>query len=210
MSLANTGTEAGLNSKDLTYSQFLHYVSQTNFKNLWKEAQKKYPEGYQPFNLNRARRSNQRLAEGEHTQRILLSRAYNVPVISLETNSATQEASHSLSHTLQSIGVFEGPSHFLAVTKHIPHSVHQCLSLSPALLSHGSRALYVLFQMLNAVKEIQDRSLFIEGISWHQAFITDDLTLKILPNITSSLIPVESPACEKRAANLQELTMSWV
>jgi len=39
-------SDPGLETGDLSYSQFLHYVAQTNYKNLWKEAQRKFPQAY--------------------------------------------------------------------------------------------------------------------------------------------------------------------
>lgn len=202
----------GLDVKDLTYSQYLHYVSQTNFKNLWKESQKKFPEAYRPFALNRSRRTHPKNSTWQDTLRGLLARVYNCPVIFLD-NSSVLHHSPQLQNacSLQAIGIFECSSNFYVLTEHIPHSVHQCLSLSPALLSSTCiKPMFVLFQMLHAVKEMQDRSLFVEGVSWQHFFINEGLSLKVLPAVAASLISLEPIMKSKPEPSLQELTTSWV
>lgn len=212
MPTSSIHSEMGPNVKDLTYSQYLHYVSQTNFKNLWKESQKKYPEAYRPFALNRTRRTHTRNAHWQESLRTLLTRVYNCPAISLENNSVLHPPSQSpTSCVVQAVAIFECSSSFFVITEHIPHNVHQCLSLSPALLSSNSvKPLYVLFQMLHAVKEMQDRSLFVEGVSWQHFFINEHLGLKVLPAVASSLLSLEPVTPNKCDQNLQELTNSWV
>lgn len=211
MPTSNIHPDMGLDLKDLTYSQFLHYVSQTNFKNLWKEAQKKFPETYRPFLLSRTRRSQQRATDGQEVLRTLLSRIYGCPVISLENGSIIHPTNQQKNYSLKAFGIFETSSHFVVITEHIPHSVHQCLNLSPALLNPNSiKPCFILFQMLHAIKEMQDSSLFVEGVSWQQVFIGDNLTIKILPAVAQSLIPVEQVHPSKSESSLQELTVSWV
>ena len=197
--------------KDLTYSQYLHYVSQTNFKNLWKESQKKFPEAYRPFALNRSRISHPKNASWQESLCMLLTRVYSCPIISLEHGSVLHPTGQSQNCLLQAHGIFECSSNFYVITEHIPHSVHQCLSLSPALLNSNSvKPMFVLFQMLHAVKEMQDRSLFVEGVSWRHFFLNESLSLKVLPAFASSLIPLEITQKPKCEPNLQELTTSWV
>lgn len=72
--------------------------------------------------------------------------------------------------------------------------------------------MFVLFQLLHAVKELQDRSLFVEGVSWQRVFIQENLSLKVLPTVTSSLIPLNTASKEslKKEPTLEDLTMSWV
>ncbi|XP_046448529.1 WD repeat-containing protein 81-like isoform X2 [Daphnia pulex] len=211
LSTSSIHPDMGLDVKDLTYSQYLHYVSQTNFKNLWKESQKKFPEAYRPFALNRGRRSNPKNASWQESLSSLLARVFSCPIISLESGSVLHPTSQSPSCVLQAFGVFECSSNFFVITEHIPHSVHQCLSLSPSLLSSNSvKPMFLLFQMLHAVKEMQDRSLFVEGVSWQHFFINESLSLKVLPALASSLIPLEPVQPTKQEASLQELTTSWV
>ena len=217
--LSGTHSDVGPCLKDLTYSQHLHYVSQTNYKNLWKEAQKRFPEAYRPFALSRTRNQTQKSADGVETLRILLARTFRLPVISLETGSTflhQQNATKGQSEppqqtTLKALAVFESATHFIVVSEFVPHSVHRCLSLSPALLvANSARPMFVLFQMLHIVKELQDRSLFVEGVSWQRFFIGEDLSLKVLPAAASSLIPLDAPKPPKREPSLEDLTMSWV
>lgn len=203
----------GLDIKDLTYSQYLHYVSQTNFKNLWKESQKRFSEAYRPFALTRNRRTNPKNTNWEESVRGLLTRIYNCPVVSLETGSASHYASNQSQNScvLQAVGVFECSCNFYVITEHISHNVHQCLSLSPALLSSNCvKPMFVLFQMLHAVKEMQDRSLFVEGVSWQHFLINESLSLKVLPAVSASVIPLEPIPQTKPESSLQELTTSWV
>ena len=201
----------GLDVKDLSYSQFLHYVSHTNFKNLWKESHKKFPEAYRPFALSRNRRNHPKSVAWDESLRTLLAFAFGCPIISLENGSVLHPTNQSHSCILQPVGVFECSSNFYVITEHIPHSVHQCLSLSPALLSSNNvKPMFVLFQMLHAIKEMQDRSLFVEGISWQHFFINESLSLKVLPAPAPSLIPIVPIQLAKREPSLQELTTSWV
>jgi hypothetical protein len=57
---------------------------------------------------------------------------------------------------------------------------------------------------------MQDRSLFVEGVSMQHFFINESLSLKVLPALASSLIPLEPVQATKQEASLQELTTSWV
>ncbi|KZS10887.1 Uncharacterized protein APZ42_024536 [Daphnia magna] len=211
LSMSNINSDLGLDAKDLTYSQYLHYVSQTNFKNLWKESQKKFPDAYRPFALNRGRRNNPKNSSWQESFCSLLLRVFSCPIVSLETGTVLHHRNQSQSCFLQAIGIFECSSNFIVITEHIPHSVHQCLSLSPALLNSNSvKPMFLLFQTLYAIKEMHDRSLFIEGVSWQQFFINESLSLKVLPALASSLIPLEPIQPIKHEPSLQELTTSWV
>jgi len=202
--------------KDLSYSQYLHYVSQTNYKNLWKEAQKRFPETCRPSALNRSHPRQQKTSESRDVLRSLLCSAFNSPVISLVDNSVLHSKSGAVqeSYIASAVALFESSTHFLAITEHSAHNVQQCLSLSPTLLSPSSvRPMFVLYQMLHAVREMQDRSLRLEGVSWQHVCIRQDLTIKVLPSFASSLSPVEivtTPQPSSKEAHLQELTMSWV
>ena len=205
-----TRSEMGFDLNDLSYSQYLHYVSQTNYKNLWKEAQKKFSAAYRP-SINKTR-SNQKPASAKEILRTLLNRIYSSPVISLDTDSVHQPTGQLHDHILPSLAIFECDCHFLIVSEHAPFSVHQCLSLSPAMLSLDSvKPMFVLFQLLHAVKQLQDQSLFMEGILWHHIFIDDTLHIKVLPAVQPSLVTVEPTLrAARKELKLQQLTMSWV
>ena len=203
-------SDSGLDSKGLSYSQFLHYVSQTNYKNLWKEAQKKYHEAYR---LSPTKTRNQKLGDVVSVTRALLSRIYNCPIIHVQDNVNISQCSlQSSDNVIKSKIILECPSHFIVFLEHVPVSMNQCLSLNPGLLNHnGVIKLFLTHQLLRAVKEIQERSLFIEGILWHHIFITDTLRLKVLPAILPSLMPMKPIAqSHKNESNLQQLTTSWV
>jgi len=200
----------GLDLNNLSFSQYLHYVSQTNYKNLWKEAQKKFPSAYRPVITKT--RSNQKSVPSKEILRTLLSRIYSSPILCLETSSIHQPTSLPQQHTTRSIAVFEVASHFFVLLEHTPFSIHQCLSLSPAILNHNSvKPLYILCQLLHAVKHLQDLSFFVEGTLWNHIFIDEMLSIRVLPPVSTSLMPLDTTTTHPpKEVKLEELTMSWV
>ena len=203
-------SEMGLDLNNLSYSQYLHYVSQTNYKNLWKEAQKKFPAAYRPSMTKT--RLNQKSLPSKEILRMLLNRIYSSPILCLETSSIYHPTGQFQEYTTKSIGIFESASHFFILLENTPFSVHQCLSLSPAILNLNSvKPMYILFQLLHAVKQLQDLSFFVEGILWHHIFIDEMLSIRVLPAVSTSLIPLEPTTIQPpKEAKLEELTMSWV
>ena len=117
LSTSSIHSDMGLDVKDLTYSQYLHYVSQTNFKNLWKESQKKFPEAYRPFALNRGRRSNPKNASWQESLSLSITRVFCCPIISLESGSVLHPTGQLQSCVLQAVGVFECSSSFFVIWK---------------------------------------------------------------------------------------------
>ena len=207
--MPSVNLEMGLGSKDLSYSQFLHYISQTNYKNMWKEAQKKYPEGYQYPRLKS--KGNFRTTDSVEMTRSLLMRIFDCPLVIQESSQIYTKKSPCPHRVLNAKIIFEQTCNFFIIFDFMPHDVHQCLSLSPALFSqNNTKALFLLFQFLHAVKDIQDRSLFIEGVLWHHVFMNETLSVKVLPSVTSSLIPLCQSSQRRKEGNLQELTVSWV
>ena len=200
----------GLDLNNLSYSQYLHYISQTNYKNLWKEAQKKFPAAYRPSMTKT--RLNQKSVPSKEILRLLLNRIFSSPIVCLETDSIHQSTGQPQEHLTPSVAVFESESHFFVLLEHTPFSVHQCLSLSPAILNLNSiKPMYVLFQLLHAVKQLQDLSFFVEGTLWHHIFIDELLNVRVLPAISSSLIPADPATVQlEKEGKLEELTMSWV
>ncbi len=68
-----------------------------------------------------------------------------------------------------------------------------------------------MHQLLGAVKELQERSLIVEGLTWHRVFVSDTLSLRVLPDVAASLVPSKAAVLDVAGqANLQQLTTSWV
>lgn len=85
------------------------------------------------------------------------------------------------------------------------HSTLLCILLldSPAKLNEcETRPLFVVYQLLEAARDTQDRGLHLGDITLRHLFIDDALYLSLLPSITDSLIrPEFSRPCRREKVN---------
>ena len=105
----------------------------------------------------------------------------------------------------------EAPAFAVTIAVSTVFSALNSLTLSPALLHrNGTKSLFLFYQFLHAVKQLQDRGVFIEGVLWSHIFLTQTLRLKVLPAVVSSLMPTKPVAQSNREETFDKLTTSWV
>ncbi|XP_044733359.1 WD repeat-containing protein 81 [Chrysoperla carnea] len=188
ISLPRPHSTSNLNETDLTFFQLLHYVMQTNHRNLWKDAYKKYNN-----NDTNIRDSHINLTDYNTVFREIIIRAYGCPIINIiDSTQNIPQSKHYESHPnwLQVLCCIESNTCFYTI--HLPyveHTLLDCLTYSPAILeSSYTKPLFIIFQLLQALRTMHDRGLTIGDISLNDIHIDQNLWIQILPQIDSNLI----------------------
>ncbi|ROT72932.1 putative WD repeat-containing protein 81 [Penaeus vannamei] len=192
----NAGPSPGLLA-DVSYSQLLHYVATSNNKNLWKDAFKKYSEhGVAVQWKGGAQVGTDSL---HNVLREVIWRLFGCKIIALREEGAPQSSMQGSrlpephSNVLPALCALEGEEHVFIILNNVYHSVHQCVSFSPAKLSGlEAGALFILYQILEVARDTHDRGLHLGDITLHQLYIDNALYLRLLPSIPDNLIQPES------------------
>ncbi|XP_042862258.1 WD repeat-containing protein 81-like isoform X2 [Penaeus japonicus] len=192
----NAGPSPGLLA-DVSYSQLLHYVATSNNKNLWKDAFKKYSEhGVAVQWKGGAQVGTDSL---HNVLREVIWRLFGCKIISLREDCILQSGVQGgrlpepHSNVLPALCALEGEEHVFVILNSVYHSVHQCVSFSPAKLSGlEAGALFILYQILEVARDTHDRGLHLGDVTLHQLYIDNALYLRLLPSIPDNLIQPES------------------
>lgn len=182
----------------LTYSQILHYVTQTNHKNLWKEAYKKYTHGLLIENRRRES-STVELTDATTVLREVIARAYSCPVIRLDDSCQSQQEVDANYEThpnlLPSSFVLETEKHFLLIHEGVlDYTLQDCVSFSPAVLSGShSKPLFIIYQLLRVMRHLHDYGLALGDITLSDIQLTDDLWIQVLPHLEANIYKI--PKC---------------
>lgn len=198
------------NELPLTYSQILYYIQQTNYKNLWKTAYKKYSgENSSETRASTSSKMTENLSGNlipyELALRESIIRMYGCQIIhfkldKLRSDSSSDDVeiskfdleSHSVNH-YPFLGAIETNSHFyLIYNPVIDNSLLDCITYSPAVLDRNyNKPLFVVYQLLNLLKSIHERGLLLGEISSNDIYLTENLLLHVIPRIESNLIQYE-------------------
>ncbi|XP_014291502.1 WD repeat-containing protein 81 isoform X2 [Halyomorpha halys] len=210
----------GKPSTKLSLSQILQYVSHTNYKNLWKEAYRKYnslmvrkEEGVD---------NSVQLMEHSALLREIISRAYGAPIVK-EGHIVHDVAYRPHSNIFKASIVVETNKNFFIIHEsHCHYTVLDCVTFSPAVLSGTySKPLFILYQLLRLMRHLHDLGLVLGSITLADVYITEDLWIQVLPrledNVHNSPTDLESQLSEEKAsdknevsADLYRLTEAWV
>ena len=195
----------------LTYSQLLYYIQQTNYKNLWKSAFKKY--SMENSQETRTSTGSSKITENlsgnlipyELVLRESIIRMYRCHIIhfkldKLRTDSSSDDAEVS-KYELESqnvnhypfLGAVESNTHFyLIYNPVIDNSLLDCITYSPAVLDKNyNKPLFVVYQLLNLLKSIHEKGLLLGEVSCNDIYLTENLLLHVIPQIESNLIHYE-------------------
>lgn len=160
---------------------------QTNHRNLWKDAYKKYSP-HDPI-----KDTHINLTEYNQILREIIIRGYGCPIITLHDPSQTLPYSkHYEAHPnlLQALLAIETSSSFYTI--HLPfveHTLYDCLTYSPAILEQSyAKPLFVIFQLLHALRSMHDRGLTIGKITLNDIYLDQNLFIQIIPELDSNLI----------------------
>ncbi|KAJ9590476.1 hypothetical protein L9F63_016507 [Diploptera punctata] len=214
--LPRARTVTSKSEPDLSFAQLLHYVSQTNHKNLWKEAFKKYlcdavsAEGKGNPKIN--------LVKYDTVMRDIISRTYGCPIICMNCSTAgeTGMADNKLksyevhSNILPAVCALEMNSYFLILHQpYIPHTLQDCVTFSPAMLGTSyAKPLFIIYQLLQAMRTMHDRGLVLGDVTLNDILIKENLWVQILPQLEDNIH--DKPKTEKRKNSMifKEITQS--
>ncbi|XP_050295607.1 WD repeat-containing protein 81 isoform X2 [Anthonomus grandis grandis] len=171
----------------LFFPQLMQYISQSNFKNLWKEAYKKYGGGGEGIND-----SEVTLLDYNQALREVILRTYGCPIVNaMDPTGNTEPLKGFDTHpnvipvycaieTLNAIFIFHIP--------YLEHTLADCVTFSPAVLDKCySKPLFVIYQLIWLFKSMHDQSLTLGDITLNDIYLNDDLWLYIFPHLYSNL-----------------------
>ena len=185
------------NDPPLLFPQLMQYISQTNFRNLWKDAYKKY-------NNNSDRSHTQVMLAGYNdVLREVMIRTYGCPIINVcDYNSNVEPSKDFLTHSNLSPAVCcveTLNAMFLLHIPHIEYSLNDCVTFSPAILEKcHAKPLFILYQLLNVLKSLHDRSLTLGDITLSDIYVDNDLWITIFPQLLSNIHVQHLPKPELR------------
>lgn len=122
----------------------------------------------------------------------IVCRTYGCPIVYLGSHegSSTPRSIEPHPNCLPTLcAVFAGSSQpLLLLQPQVAHSAYDCVSFSPALLSASrSRPLFVIFQLLQLMRDSHDRGLVLGDLSLHDLLLTEGLWLQALPKLQDNL-----------------------
>ncbi|EDS31938.1 conserved hypothetical protein [Culex quinquefasciatus] len=211
-SSTSSGTDAVPtdNEDPLHYSQLLQYVAQTNHKNLWKAAYRKYagsrPQGLASsaiaggnhHSLTSAQESNNisaALLPYDYVLRESLSRAYGCRIVRVdeELGSAPDYGGlgvqgHANLYPVL-VAIETNMNLFVIFDPFIENNLLDCVTYSPAVLEKShNKPLFLIYQLLNLMKSLHDRGLNLGNIGLGDIYLTENLWLRVIPNLEANLL----------------------
>ncbi|XP_076275041.1 WD repeat domain 81 isoform X3 [Rhynchophorus ferrugineus] len=171
----------------LLFVQLMQYISQSNYKNLWKDAYKKYN-----INLDINKDTQVTLVDYNDVLREIILRIYGCCIINTLDASLTIEDSKVFDVHLNILPAFGAVETLNAIfLLHIPyieHNLLDCVTFSPAILDKCySKPLFIIYQLINLLKSLHDRSLTLGDISLNDIYLTEDLWICVFPQVHSNI-----------------------
>ncbi|XP_039300678.1 WD repeat-containing protein 81-like, partial [Nilaparvata lugens] len=177
----------------LTFSQTCSYVAQTNYKNIWKEAYKKYSNS--SFNGKlQDRQCKINLIDCGEVLREVISRAYGCPIIALNSSVTAEQLEPNSGfephpNLLPALITLETDRNFLIIQElEYEHSLLDCVRFSPAVLSGGySKPLFIIYQLLRLMRQLHDNGLVLGDITLSDILISDNLWIQVMPRLSANI-----------------------
>jgi WD repeat-containing protein 81 len=125
----------------------------------------------------------------------VIKRLYCCPVINLDTKEVhpmPKDGFNAHQNCLPAFCALFTSQHIFLLQKYIPHTLSDCVTFSPAVLNSArSRKLFLIYQLLQLLRDSHDRGVIIGDVSLHDLFISSSLWLQVLPKIESNLISAD-------------------
>uniref|UniRef100_A0A6P7G0N8 WD repeat-containing protein 81-like n=1 Tax=Diabrotica virgifera virgifera TaxID=50390 RepID=A0A6P7G0N8_DIAVI len=173
------------------FSQLMQYISQTNYNNLWKKAHKKY------MSTDSHRETKITLTDYNAVLREIITRIYGCPIInsydeSLNVGQSAQFDVHL--NIYPAVCAVETPKAiFLFHLPYMEYNISDCLTFSPAILEKSyTKSLFIIYQILNVLKSLHERSLTLGEITLKDIFISEDMWVYVFPQVTSNFFTSDS------------------
>uniref|UniRef100_A0A1B0CQP6 Putative lysosomal trafficking regulator lyst n=1 Tax=Lutzomyia longipalpis TaxID=7200 RepID=A0A1B0CQP6_LUTLO len=193
----------------LSYSQILHYVSQSNHKNLWRAAYKKYVETHAEKRdapeLPTVRRSDKsiNLVPYDVVLREAITRTYNCSVIHAKLDrvsdaevipaSSGENQDSPDTNLYPVVAAIESNSHFFLIHDlAVSNTLQDCVTYSPAVLDSHNKPLFLIYQLCNLMKSLHRKGLLLGDITLGDIHITENLWLQVIPRIEANILQLES------------------
>ncbi|XP_059618157.1 WD repeat-containing protein 81 [Phlebotomus argentipes] len=191
----------------LSYSQILHYVSQSNHKNLWRAAYKRHVEsqGERRDAAESIRRSDKsvNLVPYDVVLREAVTRTYGCPVVhakldrvsDAEALAACSESQENADANLYPVlATIESNSHFFVIHDlALSNTLQDCITYSPAILERShNKPLFLIYQLCNIMKAMHRKGLLLGDITLGDIYLTENLWLQVMPRIEANILQLES------------------
>ncbi|XP_011058187.1 PREDICTED: WD repeat-containing protein 81 isoform X2 [Acromyrmex echinatior] len=201
------------NQAELMFSQLLHYVAETNYRNLWKEIYKKY---YNPWNYVEQKEHSNISANVSDViiMHEILNRMYGCTVVQVQHGVVSSVSNGIVSKTHCNLVpihfVIETPSAFIMFYEQTAnYSLHECVMYSPAALntSYG-KPLFIVYQLLRLSRDLHDRGLALGEITLSDMLITDNFTIQVLPKLNDNIYLKPDSECTSISPEHKEKNLS--
>ncbi|KAH0540867.1 WD repeat-containing protein 81 isoform X1 [Cotesia glomerata] len=179
---------------DLTFSQLLRYVSETNYRNLWKESYKKY---YSIWNLYESKEQPLLTPSSDDiaVMHEVLSRLYSCPLIHIKDSKVisvtpgVNDSNNLHCNLLPAMFAIETSSAFMFFHEQIAKfSLQECVMYSPATLSTSyNKPLFLVYQLLHLSRDLHDSGLALGEITLSDILLMDNYIIQVLPKLDDNI-----------------------
>lgn len=179
---------------DLTFPQLLRYVSETNYRNLWKDSYKKYSSTWNPVDDQKEQSLLTPSITDTSVMHQVLSRLYGCPLVYLENGNIVSINPASINprthcNLVPAIITIETTTSFIIFYEQTTiYSLQECVMFSPAALSTGySIPLFLVYQLLKLSRDLHDSGLVLGEINLSDILILDNYTIQVFPKLDDNI-----------------------
>lgn len=199
-----------------TFSQLLYQVQQSNHKNLWKLANKKFSSEAKHDSNKFV--DNSSLISYDVMLREIITRMYGCPIVHykfdrLRNDSTSEDVTFNCHFDIEPqhlnqyplLAAIESSTHFYLLYQNvIETSLLDCVTYSPAILDKSyNKNMFIIYQLLNLQKSMHEKGLVIGDIDLNDIYLNENLLLRIIPKLDSNLIECESESVECEQYNVE-------
>ncbi|XP_042904120.1 WD repeat-containing protein 81 isoform X2 [Parasteatoda tepidariorum] len=172
--------------QSLSYSQLIHYVTKTNYKNLWEEAWKKYHLADSTKKAKPKVTYSEALCDIWKNLFKLNERRKENNII-VHSNPVIKETSQA--NFLQAFCVVETANYALLLCEQINCSLNDISLFSPHILGGSTvQPLFVVYQLLQALCSAHDSGVFLGPITLSTIKVKENMWIKVAPKL---FLPIE-------------------
>ncbi|KAG5877633.1 hypothetical protein JTB14_030031 [Gonioctena quinquepunctata] len=179
------------------FPQLMQYISQTNYKNLWKDSYNKYSS------TKHTEDTEVNIVNYDDVLKETIIRMYGCPIINIYDSELTVDIStqhEKCSNIFPTVCAVETlTTFFLIHLPHLKHNLGDCITFSPAILDKcHTKSLFIIYQLLNILKSLHECSLTMGDLDLNDLFLTEDMWIYVIPQIDSNFIYVECSRSEPK------------
>lgn len=196
-----------------SFGHLLQHISSANHRNGWKDAYAKYATQRTTAptkdTINRTERNTVNLVAYDAVLLEAIIRAYGCNVLHAKLDkmmSTGGEPAHSADkkptaepaqrghdthpNLYPITGCIETTSHYVLVYGHyLANSLADCITYSPAILDKSyNKPLFIIYQLLQLIKTLHDRGLFLGNIGLDDVFVTENMWLQVMPQLHLNIL----------------------